>query len=124
MLAPRLGGRGRARAALPVTAFQRGRAAFGPLLVTAEFPPGLCSVEMVVELPGSVLVLPRDAVLSRRVTEPLLSGAPRVAATLAVAASVFLAFQQLWHSRSARPESPLVAGLAQAMGTTRFMSST
>jgi tetratricopeptide (TPR) repeat protein len=45
----------------------------------------------------------------------------RVAATLAVAASVFLAFQQFWHSRSARPASPLVAELAQAMGTTRFI---
>ncbi len=87
LLLPRIPAGGRARAAIPVTAFQRGRAAFGPLLVTAEFPPGLCSVEMVVDLPGSVLVLPRDAVLSRRVSEPLLSGTPRVAATLAAPAA-------------------------------------
>ena len=45
----------------------------------------------------------------------------RVAAILAIAASVFLAFQQLWHARSARPASPLVAELAQAMGTARFV---
>ena len=41
----------------------------------------------------------------------------RLAAILAVAASVFLAFQQLWLARSQRPASPLVAELAQAMGT-------
>ena len=45
----------------------------------------------------------------------------RLAAILAVAASVFLAFQQLWLSRSKRPASPLVAELAQAMGTRRFV---
>jgi tetratricopeptide (TPR) repeat protein len=45
----------------------------------------------------------------------------RVAAVLAVAASVFLAFQQLWHARSERPAAPLVAELAQAMGTKRFV---
>ena len=45
----------------------------------------------------------------------------RLAAILAVAASVFLAFQQLWLARSQRPASPLVAELAQAMGTRRFV---
>ena len=45
----------------------------------------------------------------------------RLAAILAVAASVFLAFQQLWRARSERPASPLVAELAQAMGTKRFV---
>ena len=45
----------------------------------------------------------------------------RLAAILAVAASVFLAFQQLRHARSERLTSPLVAELAQAMGTRRFV---
>jgi hypothetical protein len=45
----------------------------------------------------------------------------RLAAVLAVAASVFLAFQQLWRARSGRPTPPMVAELAQAMGTTRFV---
>jgi CHAT domain-containing protein len=45
----------------------------------------------------------------------------RLAAILAVAASVLLAFQQLWRARSDRPTSPLVAELVQAMGTKRFV---
>jgi len=45
----------------------------------------------------------------------------RLAAVLAVAASVFLAFQQLWRARSGRPAPPMVAELAQTMGTTRFV---
>jgi CHAT domain-containing protein/tetratricopeptide (TPR) repeat protein len=45
----------------------------------------------------------------------------RMAAVLAVAAGVFLAFQQLWRARSERAQPSLVAELAQAMGTTRFV---
>jgi CHAT domain-containing protein len=45
----------------------------------------------------------------------------RLAAVLAVAAGVFLAFQQLWRARSERAQPSLVAELAQAMGTTRFV---
>ena len=45
----------------------------------------------------------------------------RMAAILAVAASVFLAFQQLWRARSERAAPPLIAELAQAMGTKRFV---
>ncbi len=45
----------------------------------------------------------------------------RMAAVLAVAATVVLAFQQLWLARL-KPASPtLVAELAEAMGTTRFI---
>lgn len=45
----------------------------------------------------------------------------RLAAGLAVAASVLVVFQQLWRARSERPAAPLVAELAQAIGTRRFI---
>jgi len=45
----------------------------------------------------------------------------RLAAILGVAASVFLAFQQLWRARSERAAPPLIAELAHAMGTKRFV---
>jgi len=45
----------------------------------------------------------------------------RWAAVLAAAAGVFLVFQPLWRARSERPGAPLVAELAHAMGTKRFV---
>ncbi len=45
----------------------------------------------------------------------------RWAAVLAAAAGVFLVFQPLWRARSERSAAPLVAELAHAMGTKRFV---
>lgn len=46
----------------------------------------------------------------------------QLAAVLAIAVGLLLAFQQLWRPRGGTRGAPLVAELAQAMGTTRFIA--
>lgn len=65
------------RATGAVTAYQRGWAKFGPITLVSEQPPGLCTYRVTLELPGQVLVFPRDAVLSRGSLEVLRTDAER-----------------------------------------------
>lgn len=62
-------------------------------------------------------VLPRRAKVLPFVTRPAF----RVAASLAVAVGLLVAFQQLWRPHLQGPREPLVADLARAMGETRFI---
>jgi CHAT domain-containing protein len=62
-------------------------------------------------------VAPRQAKILAFVRRPAF----RIAASLAVATLLLAAFQQLWGPRLQRPAEPLVAGLAKALGETRFI---
>ena len=61
------------RATTSAAATQRGPARFGPITITSEFPPGLVTYAVTLDLQDTVLIFPRQGAIQRRILNPYLS---------------------------------------------------
>lgn len=66
---------GRVRATCYVTAHERGWARLGPLSVASEFPPGLFTARVTLDVEDRFLVVPKPGALNRRLVTGLLARA-------------------------------------------------